>query len=293
MSNTDFHLDTRIVGETVISLHDDKAKFSCTIEENWEEILLRILSCGAEWSRTLIHRKGFERVAKQDLEAAVKATLGSLGLPQLGLAIKGSTGLELHFEEFHEVQETFKFDVPKCGRRTVLLYQLKRTFTFSYYDSRFFHKDSWTKRLIQWVDRIHDASKLTSNDPNCGCPDDPRPPLHGLLYVDAGNISLLTPYRVIPDGVLLPVIDARTSLGINQIADLVTILPTSVFPKYLLFLGGVSDNQLTVRFHLYLEDWSSATHLRIQQDPALLQVEDLFTRDEVSEPGASAGTAEA
>ncbi len=104
--HTNFHPGTRIVDEFVLSLHGGKAQLSCTIEETWDEILLRVLSCGTKYSRTLTRRRGCTRIDEEDLESALDGTLGIPGLGTVKASIKQNTGVETHFEEVREDQET-------------------------------------------------------------------------------------------------------------------------------------------------------------------------------------------
>jgi len=105
---------------------------------------------------------------------------------------------------------------------------LKRIFTFAYQDERFFHRQSWTKPVAEWIDRIHDASKPTDDDPECRCSTQPSLPLNGQRYRDAGKISLLMGYRIVDDGVEFPALGAKTPQPLDEIVGATSVLPASI-----------------------------------------------------------------
>lgn len=257
MSASEFFIGDRIVNEFVIDFHGGKARLSCTIAERWEELISRPLVCGGEYEREFTQRIGITSIDREEMEATISGSLGLKGIAEFKSAVKGKTGRELQIEEAQETKEKTKFTAPECGRLTLLIYQLKRLYQFSYQDTRFLHKDSWTKTIPYWIARIHDASKASRNDPSCGCDLKVVTGIDGLLYLDMGKISMLAGFNKSGPGIEIP----SLNLSITPYGD--RSLPTTIsvdrktIPQYLLFLAHEQADKLDGKIFPYVEEWST------------------------------------
>ena len=251
MDATDFFLGDRRRDGFVLDLHGGKARLSCTTVERWQEALFRTLSCGAAYVLRLTRRVGVARTEREELEAAVQSSFGLKGIAELSSKIKSRTTTEVRLEEAEEVEESFTFKAPKCGRLTVLLYQLTRLYELSYMDTRFMHRDSWTRTIVEWRNRVHDASKRSENDPSCGCDRTPRTGVEGLVYLDGGRLSLLAGYRISKGGIDFPELKVRTTN--ENIADVLTLdLQAAALPSYLRFAAGEDRTTIPMSVRPYV-----------------------------------------
>lgn len=258
MSATEFFVGDRIVDDFVIEFHGGKARLSCTVVERWEELISRPLICGGKYEREFTQRIGITSIDREEMEATISGSLGLKGIAEFKSAIKGKTGRELQLEQAQETKETTKFTAPKCGRLILLIYQLKRLYQFSYQDTRFLHKDSWTKPPIsQWIDRIHDASKRSENDPACGCDPKVVTGIDGLLYLALGKISMLAGYKDNGHGIEIPSLNLSIPANEDQTLPSAVSIDRKAIPQHLVFLANEQADNLEGKLLPYIEEWST------------------------------------
>ncbi|HYX26953.1 MAG TPA: hypothetical protein VE863_00195 [Pyrinomonadaceae bacterium] len=191
---------------------------------------------------------------REDLETTIGGSLGLKGIAEFKSQVEGSTGRELRLEEVCEVEEEFNFKAPECGRFTVQLFQLCRLYKFGFQDERFLHKHRWSKTIKEWINRIHDASKQSENDPDCGCHLDPVTGIDGVLYLSLGSISMLAPLKKVRDGMIVPGLIDRVFQDLKQIWSTTITLDREQIPPHLLFLANEGASELHGRFLSCVED---------------------------------------
>jgi hypothetical protein len=236
---------------TFVIVQDGRATLSCTIEDRWDEILLRPLACGQKFKREITRKVGVTREDREQLEASVKSSLGLEGLARLESHITATTGQTITFEEVTEVKDTMEVEAPKCGRYTLLVYQGSQLLHFEYNDPGWFHTTRWTLTVQKWLERFADESTRVVNDPKCGC--DPTPDAGGhvqlaVIAVDR-RFGMLTTSTLGPQG--LNLLDLGATVPPKGTAS----IPLASIPRHLRFLArldGEADAAsagLPVRIH--------------------------------------------
>lgn len=254
---SEFFRGEQTVDEFVITFHSGRARLSCTIVECWKELISRPLVCGQEYEREFIQRNGITSIDREEIEATISGSLGLKGIAEFKSQIKGKTGRELQFEQSQEIRETTKFTAPKCGRLTLLIYQLKRLYQFCYQDTRFLHHDSWTKTIPEWTNRIHEASKASQNDPACGCDPRAEAGIDGQLYLDMGKISMVAGYRNHASALEIPSLDLSIAANENEPFTGTVSINRKAIPAHLCFLADEQSDNVTARLLPYVEEWSA------------------------------------
>jgi hypothetical protein len=103
---SEYFLGDRAIDRFSVPFHRGKATLSCDIVERWESVLNLSINCGTVMKRTLTQRRGVALTEHEELEAAVKSSLGVPHLAELGSKIKSSAGREVHLERSSE--ETYE-----------------------------------------------------------------------------------------------------------------------------------------------------------------------------------------
>lgn len=248
-----FFTDRRIVGEVELSYLGGKAKLSCTLSEEWEDVLSRQVRCGASFTKTISKKHGVEKAEVVSLESSLTSSIG-IGLAKLASELKGALQTEVRMTEATETTEQLKFEAPKCGRYSALVYQLHRRWHFQFKDDRFLHRSSWTKTLSEATPYYHDASKMTTNDPDCGCSAKPEAGIDGQLFLDAGHVGIVAGFIAGNDRLAFPRLHHEFSGEFLKSKEPGVTLDPARLPGYLRFFLA-AKKPLFVTVARYVETW--------------------------------------
>lgn len=252
MEDIDLFTGTRELKRFSLSLDEGKATLACIVTLRWHELLVRTLKCGAKYTRKLTSKLGIEKTQREDLEAVVKGSLGFPGVGKFESAIQAKAGFEARLEYASELEETFEFDSPKCGIRTIMLYQLQWLYQLTFKGRRFFKDEEWERNFVCWSDRIHDGGRSIEFDSECGCePPSPRPEPDGSFYINLGRISLLSPFNEKEGYIYIPGVKARLTRDISRTSVSTVNLQRRMIPKHLLFLAREDADAFQARFVPY------------------------------------------
>src|SRR5262249_22313019 len=172
MGEHEFFSGDRGVDESVVKLRRGKARLVWRLLERWEERKSQTLHCGEKLSVKLSRLVGVTDTARREIESAIQGGLGLRGF-DLKSEIRSRFGRELRLEERQEEEKQFELEAPRCGRRTLSIYQFKRIYQLRYEDNRFWlwRKPSFNKTLEEWVDHVFHRTSDLDNDPECRCKD--------------------------------------------------------------------------------------------------------------------------
>lgn len=244
-----FFYGERIVDNYIRFFYSGKAQLNCTIIDRWDVEISQPLRCGTKYEHDFKHSVGMNLTERQELESIITGTLGLEGIAEFKSEIRGKTGLEIGFEEIHEEVKRFEIQAPKCGSFTLLMYQLKRLYRFSYKDQRFFHHDEWNRTLTEATDHFHDDSKQTRNDPRCDCDPQPNTGFDGMVYLAGENFSTLQGYIQYPGRIEFPLL--KTGINAEDISHIMfreVIIDRRAIPPYLRFLAHIDEPKTYGRF---------------------------------------------
>jgi hypothetical protein len=199
---------------------------------------------------------------RDDIEGTVKTSFGLKGIAELKSELKSKIGHEIQWDKSEEIEEAFEWQAPECGRRTISLYQLQRVYRLSFEDSRFWHKDSWTRTVVEWLERIADQSKHIENDPGCGCKREPQVGGDGLVNLVLDKISMLVPFREERSHIDFPTIGMSIRAGsVEQLFGGTYTIERRHIPPYLLFLAGADAKKFQGEFTPYTSQHAPETAL--------------------------------
>lgn len=251
--------EERLVRSFVLPLHNRKASLTCSIFEEWEEQLSHTAKCAELYTHTITDRSGVTSLERADLETTITGSLGLKGIAEFKGEVKSKIGLELRLDESREEKREFRFSAPECGRLTILLYQLKRKYRLLYEDSRFFHKDRWTKTFTEWTNKIYNASKRSYNDPDCGCNPKPSVGFDGLAHLITNKFIMLLGYKYDGTNVSFPELDKSIQAkSVNEVMFRNFIISSEQVPSYMLFLTQERSTHINGTFVPYDEERASA-----------------------------------
>jgi hypothetical protein len=273
---SEFFLGERAIDQFTVPFYGGKATLSCDVVERWESILSLSISCGTVMKRSLTQRCGVSLTEHEDLEAAVKSSIGVPHLAELGSKIKSSAGRELHLERSREETQEFKFEAPKCGRLVKNLFQKVRRYSLTYNDDRFLHHANWSKPVFEWLADIHEESRGIENDPSCGCSTEPKLGFDGLLDVTAGSrISLSVPYVFSRDKKSLTIPELELTIKRPKGDKTSQMLSARSLPAHLRFVADENSNRLRCRFNFVrnaVSIWNPATLVNLRNAMGALKV---------------------
>lgn len=248
MEGIDLFTGTRELTRFSLPLNEGKATLACVVTIRWHELMVRTVKCGAKYSRKLTSRLGVEKSQREDLEAVVKGSLGFPGVGNFESTLQAKAGFETRLEYASELEESFEFDSPKCGIRTIMLYQLQRVYHLTFKGRGFFKDEEWEKSFVCWSDRIHDGGKRMEFDPECGCEPPTRPDPDGTFYINLGKISLLSTFHEREGRIYIPGVKARVTPEISRTKASTVNIQRKMIPKHLLFLAREDADAFQARF---------------------------------------------
>jgi hypothetical protein len=255
LEGIDLYIGTKMVSQFSINLHNGAATLTCDIGERWEEILARTIKCGGQFTRTLKSRRGISISEKTNLAAAVTGSLGLKGIAELQSKMSGEFGRTVNLEESLEVEDAYHFEAPKCGRRVIKLYQQQRHLFLRFEDRRVFRNTPWSDVFIEWLDRIHDGSRVVDNDPDCRCGTvENERKSDGRFLVTVGNTTLVARFEARNGQIYLPDLRARLPTSFSWKNRFTVNLERRMLPDYLLFL--MRDEATSFRAEFALLDAS-------------------------------------
>lgn len=239
-----------------LEVHNGKARLDCTIKEDWVEVFKVPLRCGNKFRRLIRRRTGISRTDRDEFESTVATSLGMKGIAELESRLRSGTSQEFRFEESCEEEDEFTFQAPKCGRLIVMIYQLRREYTFHYRDDRLLRRADWTKTLEERRNRISDQSRQIENDPDCGCSQSPSIGSDGDIVLDSASFNMLLEYKKENGRIVFPRL--KMYFETNRLQELTTgefDIQREAFPQYLLFVSGEAQSSVRVKFSLpYIEE---------------------------------------
>lgn len=247
MDQLEFFEGRRRLTGVVILLHRGKASLVCTPWEEWRLVSPSpfTLRCGNKRERKVTRKFGIEQTERESFESTLGSTLGTKGVASVESALKAQTGHEVKFSVGTEVDETFSFDSPACGYKTVRLYQIVRCVHLKYDDQRFWHRAALDQTVTQWLRPIYDGSTAEKYIPECNC--DPKQ--HAIQLgdgvparVEMGIVAKLAGF--FQKGGRLFFADGTDDLArhFSWRGNVTGRLSGSVLPDYLQFLADVDSS---------------------------------------------------
>jgi hypothetical protein len=246
----EFFTGERIRDEFELPLHRGKALLRCTVFEKWEDHIVGTLKCGARRREKLKKTVGVKVAQRASLESTVTAAFGFESIAEFKSQIKSKLDRELRLEEGIEEEQEFVFEAPKCGRRTLHVYQYTLIYRLYYQDRRLWpwRKPSYTESIQEWLKPIWDDSKSVQQDPDCNCGQKPERPMDGLVRLSAQSFGMLLAYRRRGGLIELPGLGlAFPARRIRDLYDVPLTLPRKSVPAHLLFLAGDDAPEIVAR----------------------------------------------
>lgn len=250
---TEFFTGYRKIHKFAIVENKGRTILECKVGEKWELILHDIARCGASITCKLVRKVGLKESDKKVLENHVKGSIGIKGLAKLEAQAKESLSNEVVWEKAIEKERTIVFPSPRYGRYTVLQYQKKRYYNLRFQNKRFLHKDSWQHSICENTNCYYDGSKSVQSDPSCDPPEQKGGDYDGLFQVDLGNISFLVGFNRQDKGVEGDFAGKKVKIKKEGNTVFNAILPKSLIPEALIFLGNITDDNVEANFKPYME----------------------------------------
>jgi len=148
----------RRMGSFLLALNDRKATLNCEIFERWEDIDCSTTArCGADGQCEVSKTLGISEKTARTLEDVVESSIGIKGFAELKAQAKDIIGKEVNWSQSTTTTKTFPYKAPKCGRFTLIIYQLVREFELSYHRPRLLGADEIWDRVIREDTNTHDA----------------------------------------------------------------------------------------------------------------------------------------
>ena len=196
MEQLDFFEGRRHLTGVVILMHRGKTSLVCTPWEEWRLISPGpfTLRCGNKREQRVTRKFGIEQTERESFESTLGSTLGAKGVASVENSLKAQIGHEVKFSVGTEVQETFTFDSPVCGYKTVRIYQKVRCVHLKYDDQRFWHHAPLDQTVTQWLSPIYDGSTAEQYSPECNCDSKKQPAQQGNgipARIDMGTVAKL------------------------------------------------------------------------------------------------------
>ncbi len=249
-----------------ISVDAKNSSLTCSIYEQWEDTDYTTTSrCGDAVEFELKKLVGLSKRDIAALNAAVEGSIGAESIAQIKSKIETTIQKEVSWNVEVSTSKKLTFASPKCGRKTMFVYQLIRDYEFAFRGRRWGMTKSWDRKIRERTN-IHDfMSDIEDYDVNCRCPEPQEPRKYdGMMAIDMGRVSLRAPYCKTRNGIEVYVdstifkIDAERAQ--TSLLFPVTIpsreLPARELPEIALFLGDISEDQVEASFYEYhvLED---------------------------------------
>lgn len=208
-----------------------------------------MLKCGNRRKAVLTRRCGITREQRENLEATVKGSIGLKGIAELKSEIAGKSGIRIEFDESTETSEKFVFSAPACGRLDLTSYQLQKVYRLQYDDRRLWHKDHWTRNILEWVDQLYDDSRKYNYDPDCRCPRKKESEMDGKIVLEIEDkLAMNTPFSRTEGEFRLSELDLSLSEGqFNRMLRGDFEVNSDLLPPHLLFLAGIEGETVSVR----------------------------------------------
>ncbi len=246
MSN--YFTETIEIGSVNIAL--DKLRITGSVTERWDQILSRSISCGDKYKRTVERTVGVSETQREDLETFIKGNVGIKGIAQIESEIQSSIGKTVTLSYNSTEREEREFEAPKCGRRTLIIYQQIREYNLQITKevSWPFQKNSTHVVLIERLDSFYDKSIVEENDPDCKCSKKSDDPVDGLLALLLnGNYRINTPYSLSDGKITLKNLDLVISAedaGRMLIGNYK--LNRDHIPDYMVFWSKIKETSATL-----------------------------------------------
>jgi hypothetical protein len=192
----------KLVGSLKPLIRSGRDRIDVKIHERWEPITTSTARCGNDQSYSAQHTVGLSEKASLSFKAALESTIGIKDVLGLKSNIEQTTGLELNWTESQTITQTFSLKPPPCGRCTQVIYQLARTYEFTYWQKGWFRwrDDDWTRKwthsLVEWTRSYESVQDIEHDDRSCRCDPPPTgPKFDGRLSFDLGSFGFRAPYR--------------------------------------------------------------------------------------------------
>jgi hypothetical protein len=226
------------------------------------------MSCGTKHSTKLTRRLGISAKERDAIEGTLKTSFGLKGIAELKSELKSKISHEIGWDKSEEIEEEFEWEAPKCGRETIALYQLQRVYKLSFEDTRFWHKDAWTRTVVEWLERIADQSKRVENDPDCGCSRQPKVGGDGLVNLSLGKISMVVPFTQHGNHIEFSTLKLSVrARDVEQLFEKTYTIDRRCVPDYLLFLAGAKAKTFEGQFARYVEPTPQEVFHESEQQP--------------------------
>lgn len=227
-----------------------KVKVQGKVTERWLQIFSRSITCGDKVTRTIEKKVGITKTQREDLESLVKGSVGIEGIASIESELKAKIGYEISLETVVNEKEEKEFEAPKCGRRTLIVYQLIREYDLTITEKRFFSFSQGVSKihLTEYTDNYYDESLTTFNDSNCGCKNQPDDSDDGLFSILLNSkYNMLSAYKELKEKILVKNLNLELSeqdLGKLLLGKLQ--VNSSVIPDYIRFLADVKEDYCTL-----------------------------------------------
>jgi hypothetical protein len=186
-------------------------------------------------------------------------------------SIKASCGREVQWTYTKAEEQSYVFNAPKCGSKSLTLYQLTYEYDLVGYHRGYLFKSSvWDRK---WARTIPEELPFYSAVPDSieysefckDCEPKPSPEYDGRLSIDLGPLSLLVPYklseksldvRVGKFGIRYPVLNYENTVRAMKDGSLTITIQRDHIDRPLLFLSGLKEDVLEGRARVY---WDQVT----------------------------------
>jgi len=257
----------RQVGQFEKLVENGRGRIDCEIFEEWVDIDLSTTAyCGAGGSCVVERSVGLSEKVVHTLKSVIEASIGIKDLLSLKSQVEETIGREVNWSVTDKATKTFTYNAPKCGRYTLVIYELTRIYVLTYYRKKLitFGKDVWTKK---WSRTLPERTNNHDGFPDyeeyheaCNCPGKKEsPPPDGYISFDMGRISFRAPYRLTDSGFAFHVGEKKFEFTSDNHSarDLdygfSATIPASMVPEPLLFLGEVTAQKIEGRIQKYVE----------------------------------------
>lgn len=247
---------------------DGRERLDWEVSEEWIDIDQSTTArCGMPGSCTVEKSVGVSEKTSQMLKDVIGGTFGVKDVWSLKAEVESAIGHEVNWDTAVKSTKTFQFQAPKCGRYSLTVYRLQRTYQVSYLRKKWFswNEDAWAKkwtRVFVEDTNSHDVMPdVEEHDPQCRCPPPPSTPrFDGYLAFDFGRVGLRAPYRLTEKGFdaqlgtkIVAVTVSSTLLANGLDHGLTATLSKDLLPDLLVFLGDLDVDIVEARMSRVLE----------------------------------------
>jgi hypothetical protein len=272
----EYYPERRLVRELFeIPIEKDKTKVMCAIYERWNYLRHFDCKCKSKTTLKLGKTEGLSVGANATFQGSIEKTLGVPGVASLKASLTATVGITVNWTQSKTEELTTECNPPKCGECDITIYQMIREYDLAIYKRGGFFKDGvwdrkWGGLLPEEIGSFTQVADCVEQHPSCKCPpQEIKADYDGRVTVDFGNVCILAPYRLTPQGIDIRIARQVISFPFSEYHEDAAALQSGLrmnfkrewLPAEALFYGGLKGSIFKAVVRIYRDPGSLGSHL--------------------------------